>query len=365
MTPRPSTKRILSLLATSAASLALSLSFTACGGSDGDDDDEDGGSGGYTLPENCVQADQLCIPNATYGFRCKNGTWSTWTCDEGTTCHRADDGYLSCIPIGSSTETDAGTPTETDAGTPSGGNAGITYVSIPSGTYTIPVNYNSYHYVAGTPIPVAAFKIGKTPVTVAQFEKCVSAGRCQGVYGIYRAGNEDFDDCNYGRGSNWANHPMNCVNWFGAMEFCEWAGGRLPTEEEWSFAASHNGTRFLDTKYPWGNSAPTHCRHANYKDSGSEDRAYCNGTREVAYSESHGTSAVGTYSPAGDSPLGLVDMIGNVWEWTAFEFMGMDNMTYYAKSTPYYRELTTNNGGYSLGANVHVSGVGFRCAKDD
>ena len=51
---------------------------------------------------------------------------------------------------------------------------------------------------------------------------------------------------------------MNCVNWFGAMEFCDWIGARLPTEDEWYEEASNNGRR----NYPWGDTPESNCTHA-------------------------------------------------------------------------------------------------------
>jgi len=94
------------------------------------------------------------------------------------------------------------------------------------------------------------------------------------------------------------NHPVVFVTWHAAQAFCRWAGGRLPTEAEWEYAARAGG----DSEFPWGEALPTPAR-ANYGASGL-------GT----------TTTVGIYPP---NPLGLYDMAGNVWEWLLDEWEPM------------------------------------------
>lgn len=87
-------------------------------------------------------------------------------------------------------------------------------------------------------------------------------------------------------------HPVTLVNWYGAVAYSQWVGGRLPSEAEWEKAA-----RGMDGRiYPWGNAEPT-CELANFQG--------C----------VQNTSKVGSY-PLGASYYGLLDMAGNVWEWT-------------------------------------------------
>jgi len=134
-----------------------------------------------------------------------------------------------------------------------------------------------------------AFWIDKTEVTNAQFRECVEAGACQAP-----ASNGSSSRDSYYGDSSFDNYPVIYVNWNQAKAYCEWAGGRLPTEAEWEKAARGTDGR----KCPWGNQDPD-CDRANY---GSD----CVGE----------TSQVGNY-PSGASPYGALDMAGNVWEWVA------------------------------------------------
>jgi formylglycine-generating enzyme required for sulfatase activity len=97
---------------------------------------------------------------------------------------------------------------------------------------------------------------------------------------------------NYPAGA--ARKPVTGVMWNDAIRYCEWAGKRLPAEEEWEFAAPGTDSRI----YPWGNNWQRGSANAN--------------------SENNGLADVGSYK--GMSPFGALDMVGNAWEWTASDF---------------------------------------------
>lgn len=90
---------------------------------------------------------------------------------------------------------------------------------------------------------------------------------------------------------------MNCVTWIQADHYCKQQGARQPTEAEWEYAARGTDGRF----YPWGDEAPNETHYW-----GGADDPGCPGC----------PTKVGSF-PAGASPFGVLDMVGNVSEWVA------------------------------------------------
>ncbi len=136
----------------------------------------------------------------------------------------------------------------------------------------------------GRPLPhtvhVSTFLMDKIPVTWARYEKFLEAsGRPLPPDEPYWGILED--------------HPAVFVTWEESRAYCEWVGGRLPTEAEREKAARGTDER----KYPWGDEEPDPSLAVFRRNWGSE-----------------ATASVGS-RPAGASPYGLLDMAGNVWEW--------------------------------------------------
>jgi len=142
-------------------------------------------------------------------------------------------------------------------------------------------NYDTEAYGDETlrKVQVPAFRIGKYPVTVVEYAVFVEDGKTP-----------NREPAKWVEQQEHPNWPVVYVTWHQAAAYCEWAGGRLPKEEEWERAA-----RGPDgTKYPWGNDDIDPSR-ANYADSN-----------------------IGHPTPVGLYPAdGPCDMIGNVLEWTS------------------------------------------------
>lgn len=173
------------------------------------------------------------------------------------------------------------------------------------------------------------FRIGKYPVTVAQYLEFVEDGNVPGRVPDRWEKQQEHP--------NW---PVVNVTWHQAAAYCEWAGGRLPTEEEWERAA--RGPKC--TKYPWGNDDIDPSR-ANYSDS----------------NIGHPTP-VGLY-PTGASVEGACDLIGNVWEWTSSKW-SKGSGTYVLRGGSFndFRGLARSSCRNLFRPDVQCHYLGFRLA---
>ena len=142
---------------------------------------------------------------------------------------------------------------------------------------------------------LAGFWIDRTPVTNAEYKRFLDANPERAVPWAKEdwAQPYNWDGPSRSFPGGRADHPVALVTRQDAVAYAGWAGARLPTEEEWEKAARGTDGR----RYPWGEWETGRCN-----------------TYEAGIVA---TTAVGKYSPGGDSPYGCVDMAGNVWEWTA------------------------------------------------
>jgi formylglycine-generating enzyme required for sulfatase activity len=175
----------------------------------------------------------------------------------------------------------------------------------------------SYTMEKGSVVTVADYCLDKTEVTVNAYAACFDANACTEP-DPYEHAKEDavHSLCNWknpGRGK----HPINCIDWTQAQWYCAYAHKRLPTDEEWTWAA-RNGSR--ETRYPWGDQAPT-AQLLNACGSECPPSAAAKGIHgfEAMYAESDGwpeTAPVGSF-PKGANRWGVLDLAGNVLEWTS------------------------------------------------
>ena len=196
-------------------------------------------------------------------------------------------------------------------------------------------------------VSLAPFRIARAPVTAEDFAAFVEdggyeredlwsragwrwrqdEGAAQPVYWRRADGGwerRDFD--------GWVelepHHPVLHVSWFEAEAWCVWAGRRLPTEAEWEMAAASDGAGPGKRRFPWGEGTPIPTRaHLDGVASGVVDVAA---------------------RPDGDSAWGCRQMLGNVWEWTASDFLPYPDFTpdaYREYSEPWFGTHKVLRGG--------------------
>lgn len=201
-------------------------------------------------------------------------------------------------------------------------------------------------------VQLPAYSIDIYEVTNLQYKKFIDATGHKSP--------QHFENRNYPPGK--VDHPVVYVSWMDAQDYCQWAGKRLPTDQEWEKAARGSDGR----RFPWGMEF-------------SLDKA----NTPMLWKERHeqgGTLPVGAFE-GGKSPYGLYDMSGNVWEWTASWYEAYPGNT--RPTQNYGQTYKTLKGGSWWDCSFYQCGIsapsynrafflkstrnesfGFRCAKD-
>lgn len=194
------------------------------------------------------------------------------------------------------------------------------------------------------PVDVAPFAMAATPVTQAEFAEFVEDGgyttprlwaddgawlaRSGAKHPLYwRAGERGWQRRHF---DTWVDLepdlPVSHICWREADAYCRWAGRRLPTEAEWEYAAAAG--RYPKPTYPWGERLP--------------------GLAHAATDwRSNGPVPVGACAE-GDTPDGCRQLIGNVWEWTASDFVAYPNFerdAYHENSEQFFGHRKVLRGG--------------------
>ncbi len=207
-------------------------------------------------------------------------------------------------------------------------------VEFAAGEFVMGASANGFVYDNEGPahsVRVPAFKLDKLPVTNEEYERFVAEG------GYLRREFWNDEGWQWRERENWeaplywkqeengrwrvrtmfgeeaeaAKHPVTGVSWHEAEAYARFVGKRLPTEAEWEKAAGWDDAGRRKRRFSWGDEEPT--------------TALCN--FDFSY---WGTTPVGSF-PAGATPEGLLDMTGNVWEWTSSPFAGYPDF----KAFPY------------------------------
>ena len=213
-------------------------------------------------------------------------------------------------------------------------------------------------------VAVAGFCIDKTEVTVKAYAACVAAKGC--AAGPRMVTNSRLEEqereswfCNQ---DDRPDHPINCVHWDEAVAYCDRAGKRLPTAEEWEYAAQGQDGR----PYPWGDDPPSERR---LNACGTECTAVAKRVLKrdypALYKASDGweaTAPVGSF-PGGASPFGVLDMAGNVSEWIDLRTTGSARLCGGSWLSDTEGDVQVERY-HSMPVRYRLNFIGFRCARD-
>ena len=177
---------------------------------------------------------------------------------------------------------------------------GMELVYIPAGKFIMGENIGAIqNNFPQHEVYLNDYWIYKTPVTNGQYERCRKEGVCSAP-GHFNSRNREF----YYRYPEFSDYPVITITWDQARTYCHWAGMNLPTEAQWEKAARGTDGR----TYPWGSEI-------------------LDAVKVFASVNGKDTVKVGGF-PQGESPYGVLDMGGNVWEWVSDTY----DSEYYKKS---------------------------------
>jgi formylglycine-generating enzyme len=223
-------------------------------------------------------------------------------------------------------------------------------LNLPAGTFTMGDNAGQPDEHPERQVKLNAYQVDRYEVTAGEFRRFVWATQ-------YKTSAEE---ANKPREETWRidesglrfDFPVHFVSWWDAERYCTWAGKRLLTEAEWEYAARGNDRR----RYPWGNDFDP-ARVASNQD----------------------LTAVGQFAN-NQSPIGALDMAGNVWEWTQDwydpQFYGYPNVNDNPRGPEKGDQKVLRGGSFTNGpddlrtarrikndAGSWHRDVGFRCGK--
>jgi iron(II)-dependent oxidoreductase len=257
-------------------------------------------------------------------------------------------------------------------------------VIVPAGPFTMGTSTEPWALDNERPahqVHVGAFAIDTVPVTNGAYQRFIAAGGYDDPRWWHETGWAHRVEAGLAAprfwqrdGDGWlrtrfsvvepvpADEPVVHVSWYEADAYARWAGRRLPTEAEWEKAARFDPATGRSRRFPWGDEEPT-------------DNLANLGQRHLRPAE------VGAY-PAGASPLGVHQLIGDVWEWTGSDLAGYPGFTAFPYREysevffgPEYKVLrggsfgtdavacrgTFRNWDYPIRRQIFA---GFRCARD-
>lgn len=231
-------------------------------------------------------------------------------------------------------------------------------------------------------VEIKSFRINKFPVTVKEFRQFVKAtGYTTDADQFGDSGVFNFSTSSWTlvTGANWEypqgkqaarsgdDHPVTQVSWNDAVAYAAWAGKRLPTEAEWEYAARCGGKS--DAKFSWGNDLAKDGKYLANVWQGNDLNA------KQGADGFELTSPIGSY---GETPCGMTDMGGNVWNWCSDTFRPYPGGTIPDQNNATNKVIRggsfffDQNGENSFSTTGRASNsqetslfnTGFRCAED-